>query len=232
MSNSKEQNEKINRIFSNLKPIGNSKDEFEAFCKLNSSRISTGWLSVDKALNGGITNELYIMGAETSTGKSAFMMAMAQNIAENGCNVLYFSLEMSQKEFIARGISNLSFLAHEQDKNKQMFTTAEILFWSYNESTQQFEKTSYFSYEKYAEEYFTKYGKNLYIVEGGINGFCAKDIANIAANFKKIHNNSPVVVFVDYLQLLKADDEMSHIVFDRKGMQMNTITQINKVKSI
>ena len=54
MSNSKEQNEKINRIFSNLKPIGNSKDEFEAFCKLNSSRISTGWLSVDKALNGGI----------------------------------------------------------------------------------------------------------------------------------------------------------------------------------
>jgi hypothetical protein len=31
---------------------------------------------------------------------------------------------------------------------------------------------------------------------------------------------------------LDIDDEMSHIVFGRKGMQMNTITQINKVKSI
>ena len=67
----------------------------------------------------------------------------------------------------------------------------------------------------YSEEYFEQYGKNLYIIEGEIEGLSAKDIANICATMKKRNPMKKIVAFIDYLQLVKADpDDRSQI--DRK----------------
>lgn len=188
-----------------VKPMKNYKSNFEAHCKEQRKRISTGVLALDKILNGGLANELYIMGAETSTGKSAFMMSIAQNIAESGIDVLYFALEMGREEFVTRGISAISFEHHRNNEIEQQMTTSDILYWTYDEIAQKFSKTPYSVYERYADEYFQRFGEHLYIIEGGTLGLAVKEIAEIATSHKKQYHDRLVVVFIDYLQIIKAD---------------------------
>lgn len=196
--------ESIDSIVANIQPIANLEKQFQDFSRETTQRISTGFDAMDIALNGGFANELYILGAETSIGKSALMMDMALNVAKQGIDVLYFSLEMSVEEHIARGVSMLSFLEHSKDHQKNAYSASDILFWTYNPELG-FTKLSYSAYENYANEYFKTYGQHLHIIEGGIDGFCAKDVANISARFKEHNSGRPIVVFIDYLQLLHPD---------------------------
>lgn len=55
--------------------------QYKARCCECPSRISTGYKKLDILLSGGLTNELYVLGAETSTGKSAISLTIAHNIA-------------------------------------------------------------------------------------------------------------------------------------------------------
>ena len=126
------------QVLPNIQPIVSSMDVFIRSCTTDSKpRISTGIWEFDRILNGGLSDEFYIMGAETSTGKSAFLMFIAQKIAESGIDVLYFALEMGQSEFIARGISAISFEEHQQDKEKCV-TASDILYWTWNPELKNF----------------------------------------------------------------------------------------------
>lgn len=199
----KKYKQRLDSLMGLIQPMGEYKSIFEDHCKESGPRISTGILDFDKVLNGGLANELYIMAAETSTGKSAFLMYMAQKVAQAGTDVLYFALEMGRDEFVARGISSISFEHNREEKEKRM-TAANILYWTYDEATRDFTKMSYSMYEKYSDEYFERYGKHLHIIESGLDGLSIKDIANMAAIYKEQHKE-PVVVFVDYMQIIKAD---------------------------
>ena len=61
-------------------------------------RLSTGFPSLDEALDGGLYEGLYILGAVSSLGKTAFCMQIADALARQGQDVLIFSLEMSEYE--------------------------------------------------------------------------------------------------------------------------------------
>ena len=61
--------QQIDNLMKTISPMSEYASTFVIHCKEYGSRISTGFLSFDKALNGGLANELYIMAAETSTGK-------------------------------------------------------------------------------------------------------------------------------------------------------------------
>lgn len=88
------------KMISMVKPMSDYKNTFVLHCKELRPRISTGIWKFDNILNGGLANELYIMGAETSTGKSAFLMSIAQKVAESGIDVLYFALEMGKMNLL------------------------------------------------------------------------------------------------------------------------------------
>ena len=163
-------------------------------------RISTGFNSLDIALYGGFTNELYILSAETSIGKSAIASCLAQNIAASGIDVLYYALEMGRDEFIARGASMIS-----REENKSPIPYAEILNYKWDERAQDFYRRDYKQYECYVDEYMKRYGEHLYIIEGGFFGKTALNIAETAEDFKKTHNVKQLCIVVDYLQRLKAD---------------------------
>jgi len=164
--------------------------------------IRTGFTSLDIALGGGLTNELYIMSAETGTGKSAIAACLAQNIAAQGIDVLYYALEMGRDEFIARGASMIS---KEQGTDPIMY--GQILNDTYDSETDQFYRRPYSQYEKYVNEYMQRYGQHLYFIEGGLHGKTALEIAETVEHFKKIRKVKQLVIIVDYLQLLKADPE-------------------------
>ena len=228
-----EYRQKINSMVNSLQPMSAFKEEFVRQCKEYGTRISTGINSLDIVLNGGLSDELYIMAAETSTGKSAFMMDLAQNVARGGSIVLYFALEMSRKEFVARAISMISYMYHKEDP-ANAFTAGDVLDWRYEKedtaSAGIFTKVSYSMYEKYSDEYFEQYGKNLYIIEGEIEGLSAKDIANICATMKKRNPMKKIVAFIDYLQLVKADpDDRSQI--DRKTKTDVSVTVFKALAS-
>ncbi len=194
----------VEKMLAAIQPINQYKEEFVSLCKKPRVRMSTGIPSFDRKLNGGLSDELYILAAATSTGKSAFLMSLAQKVAESGTDVLYFALEMSRKEFVARAISSISYEHHRLDKSAQQITAADVLYWSCDKSTKNYTRMPYSVYEGYAEEYFSRYGDHLNIIEGGINGWTVKDIANVAALYKE-QRSPQVVVFVDYMQLIKAD---------------------------
>lgn len=219
----------IEDMLAAVQPMNGYKDDFAMHCKECGPRISTGLLSLDKALNGGLATELYILGAETSTGKSAFLMSIAQRVAESGTDVLYFALEMGRDEFIARGISAISFEHHRKADNERKVTAANVLYWTYDEALQDFTKMAYSVYAAYADEYFSRYGSHLHIIEGGLSGLTAKDIANVAAMFRK-KSGRPVAVFVDYLQIIKADPD-DRTQSDRKTKTDVTVTTLKTLAS-
>lgn len=72
-------------------------------------RLSTGFPALDKALDGGLYEGLYILGAVSSLGKTAFCMQIADALALQRQDVLIFSLEMSEYELMARSISRETF---------------------------------------------------------------------------------------------------------------------------
>lgn len=216
-------------LIESISPIGTYSDTFRENRKNDTKRLSTGTLSLDIALNGGLANELYILAAETSTGKSAYMMSMAQNLAENGTMVLYYALEMGRDELIARGISTISHSHHLADESAKRYTTGDILHWQYDPKAG-FTKLPYKAYEPYAAEYFTKYGENLYIIESTLDGLTIGQIAGTSAVLKEQHPDKPIVVFVDYMQLTKGDpDDRSQS--DRKGKIDAIVTTLKVLAS-
>lgn len=187
---------------SGLYAVGEYKSLFKKHQTAEKQRISTGYSSLDRALYGGFTNELYILSAETSIGKSAIAACLAQNIAASGIDVLYYALEMGRDEFIARGASMIS-----REHNNSPIPYAEILNYKWDDKAQDFYRRPYSSYERYIDEYMERYGEHLYFIEGGFYGKTALSIAETAENFKKEHNKQQLVIVVDYLQRLKADPE-------------------------
>ena len=217
-------------LIDSIAPIGEYSNTFRENRKNDTTRLSTGTDSLDIALNGGLANELYILASETSTGKSAYMMSMAQKLAENGTIVLYYALEMGRDELVARGISTISHIHHLADKNAKQFTTGDILYWQYDSTIKVFTKLPYEAYEPYTAEYFTKYGENLYIIESTLDGLTIGQIAGASAVLKEQHPDKPIVVFVDYMQLTKGDpDDRSQS--DRKGKIDAIVTTLKVLAS-
>lgn len=65
--------------------------------KDKNGQISTGWKSVDDKLYGGINRgEITIWCAGSGVGKSLFLQNSAINLAKQGLNVVYISLELSE----------------------------------------------------------------------------------------------------------------------------------------
>lgn len=187
-------------------PVENFIDVFKQHRLENKQNIRTGFKPLDIALGGGFGNELYIMGAETGTGKSAIASVLAQNIAQSGVDVLYYALEMGRDEFIARGSSAISAEAGGISRDTAI-KYGEILNDTYDSTTGDFYRRPYEQYEKHIAEYARRYGKHLYIIEGGTEGTTAREIKETVAQFKQEHGITRLAVFVDYLQLLSADPE-------------------------
>lgn len=72
--------------------------------------IPTGFINIDRKLGGGWEEgNLYVIGAESSIGKTSLLLQIGDNLSKAGADVLFFSLEMSRKELMAKSLSRVSF---------------------------------------------------------------------------------------------------------------------------
>lgn len=177
---------------------------FDAIAKSKSTpAITTGFPELDRLLDGGLYPGLYIIGAITSLGKSTFCLQMCDQIAAAGHDVLFFALEMSRQELMAKSLSRLTFTLSRargmaQDKAK---TTRGILSGK---------KWSSYTREEVeliaaaADEYRDKISGRIWFYEG-VGNIGVEQIRLEVERHISITGNLPVVC-VDYLQILAPVD--------------------------
>ena len=164
--------------------------------------IPTGWKSLDKALEGGLYEGLYVIPGATGTGKTAFALQMAYQIARQQKDVLYISLEMGEEEIYERHISRLSYELYGTTSKAK---TVHALI--------QEKKTV-----PEAREQFEKVGLYLRTI-CGVGSIDADDIRRVVERYEYELDTLPVV-FVDYLQILKAHDP--HMT-DKQAVDYNVL---------
>lgn len=162
------------------------------------SARSTGFSALDEVLDGGLYAGLYIIGAISSLGKTSFVLQIADYIAAHETDVLYFSLEMSKFELMAKSLSRLTYRLDPSPGHAQAFTARQVLRV---DPDMPLEKSMLFN--EALKQYRTA-AEGLFIWEG-LADIGAREIRERVQRHIQMRGCKPVVV-IDYLQILKPDD--------------------------
>lgn len=166
---------------------------------VNTVYIPTGFSELDKELDGGLYPGLYILGAISSLGKTTLLLQIADQIAAQGIDVLYFSLEMAASELISKSISRHTHMmcngVRQNAKTARGVTTTSRYK---NYSTEEKELI------QKAVEAYGGYAKYLYIYEG-VGDIGVDQIRRRVEEHKQLTGRIPVIV-IDYLQILAPYD--------------------------
>lgn len=162
--------------------------------------IETGMTDLDRLLGGGIMRQgLIMLGAAPGMGKTTLAQQIFETMAKNGTEVLYFNLEMSREQLLARSISR------EISKTGIALTAAQILR-GYEWSSLQRRKI-----EEAAAEYRKTIAPNMLYNPGGDGGNIIPTIPAImgalhgAGDRAKAEGKQSPVAVIDYLQLIQSE---------------------------
>ena len=165
----------------------------------STSYTSTGFSELDKELDGGLYPGLYILGAISSLGKTTLLLQIADQIAAQGKDVLYFSLEMAASELMSKSISRHTYKLCNGNKGNAKtargITTASR-YQNYSPEEKKLINDAIAAYGAYAG--------NLFIYEG-IGDIGVEQIKQKVAEHKELTGNTPLV-FIDYIQILAPYD--------------------------
>lgn len=216
--------------------------------------VSTGFKALDSKLDGGLFPGLYILGAVSSLGKTTFTLQIADSIAEQGRDVLFFSLEQSKDELIAKSLARLT--ASIPMISEYPLTPRQILYKMKDWIGTPEEKTLIGAMDQYAHDI----GPHMFIIENDTRPMVKKDKdGNI--EIMKDAQGSPImtvdrvgldtirdrikdhirimgkdrapVVFIDYLQILRPEDTTGHKT-DKQNLDMITseLRRISKAHQV
>lgn len=174
---------------------------------------STGFKQLDDLLDGGLYEGLHIVGAISSLGKSALVMQIADQLAQQGRDVLYFTLEMSRSRLMCRSISRHtaqyaidSGLGIQNAKSARGISDGKryvgytdpfgVVHRGYDDKEQLVIKEAFEAYSRYANHMF---------IHEGHGDLGVKDVEEAVKRHISVMGVVPVVV-IDYLQILAAND--------------------------
>lgn len=191
----------------------------------NTPYIPTGFPKFDEILDGGLYEGLYIIGAISSLGKTTLALQIADQIAQQGQDVLIFSLEMARTELMAKSISRLTLVNSLENifgtggstrnaKTARGITTGSR-YANYSQQEHELIQTAIKTYSEYAG--------NIYINEG-IGDMGAAEIRETVAKHISFTGKTPVVL-IDYLQILAPYN-------DRGTDKQNTDKAVMELKRI
>lgn len=170
---------------------------------VNTPYIPTGFPKLDLVLEGGLYEGLYFIGAISSLGKTTFITQIADQIAQQGTDVLIFSLEMARAELMAKSISRhtmelvLTGGGEVRDAKTNRGITTGKRYPNYSQTEINLINEAVNAYGSYAQ--------NIYIHEG-IGDIGTEQIRATVAKHILFTGKTPLVV-VDYLQILDPNNE-------------------------
>lgn len=187
----------------------------------NTPPTSTGFPILDHVLNGGIREGFYVVGAISSLGKTTLIQHIADNIAQNGTDVLFISLEMARTELMSKSISRETYIETIENGGdiRNAKVSLDITDGSKHDQFNNDEKRLInTAVQRYAE-----YADNIYIVEA-FGQIGHEDVRQLVELHVNKTGRTPIVI-IDYLQILKPADP-------RQTDKTNTDASVNALKRL
>lgn len=179
----------------------------------NTPAISTGFPLLDDALDGGLYEGLYLIPAITSGGKTTLALQIADNIAAQGHDALYISLEMAETELVAKSLSRQTFIqATKQGLDRSNAKTNRGITngrrWkNYSDTERKLIADALEAYSAYAD--------HLYIREG-LGNISVEEVRDMVEKHTEAMGKPPVL-FIDYVQIMAPSDPRAT---DKTNMDM------------
>ena len=178
-----------------------------------SSNRKTGFSNLD-AEAGGVYPGLYAVGGISSVGKTTFVYQMADQMAEAGQHVLFFSMEQSRLEMVSKSIARTTAQADINTAVSSIAIRTGTLTPVVLDA---------------ADRYGQTVGGRLSVIEGNFN--CTVSfIGEYTRKYIEKNGDKPVVI-VDYLQVLRPekDPETGRKSTDTKQIVDYNITQLKRM---
>lgn len=179
--------------------------------------IKTGFNNLDEKA-GGLYPGLYVLAAISSLGKTSFALQLADQLAEAGTDVLFFSLEMSRLELVSKSLSRRT-VTKRADGTLDFSGAVTSLAIRKGYKPQQVRDAT--------REYQDAVGDHVSIFAGDPQ-CTATYIGNCIRRHIKLNGTRPVC-FIDYLQLIDADADAR-----RQSVRENvdaTVTALKRLSS-
>lgn len=163
---------------------------------------------------GGLRTGLYVVGAASSLGKTTFVQEIADDVASQGEHVLFFSLEMSKKELMAK-----SLVRTMGELKRVMKTPGEITY------TRDLLSGNIKNYDILTKAigHYEKTAQNLFFYEAMFD-MNVKIIRQEIEKHIRLHNRKPLVI-VDYLQIL---EPLSERMSEKQATDKN-VTELKRI---
>jgi replicative DNA helicase len=147
----------------------------------------TGFNNLDNVI-GSLYPGFYVVGALSSLGKTTFCHQLADQMAERGEHILYFSLEQSRLEMVTKSLSR-TMAKKNMDK---AFSSLQIRTGKTSQELQEA-----------IQKYKNVVGNNMNIVQGNLETNI-KTVETLTESYI-IRKQVKPIVFIDYLQILQGD---------------------------
>lgn len=169
----------------------------------------TGFANLD-AQAGGLYAGLYVLAAISSLGKTSFALQLADQLAERGNDVIFFSLEQSKLELVSKSLARRT----AQKSLEAAVTSLSI-------------RKGYLPRQVLdaAQEYKEAVADRISIVEGNFN--CnISFIGDYIRQYIRRTGTRPIV-FLDYLQILQPAEDTRRQ--STKETVDNTVTELKRI---
>lgn len=172
----------------------------------------TGFSNLDREA-GGLYSGLYVLAAISSLGKTSFALQLADQLAESGEDVLFFSLEQSRLELVSKSLARRTVTRD----------SAGLPHFDNALTSLQIRKGA--PAKQAAADYKKAIGDRVSIIEGNF----ACNISFIGDYVRQYirKNGSRPVVFIDYLQILQPAEDVKKQ--STKETIDNTITELKRI---
>ena len=184
-------------------------DDIEKFRE--SRNRQTGFSNLDAQARGLYTG-LYVVGAISSLGKTTFCHQMADQLAIDGEDVLFFSLEQSRLELVSK-----SFARRTAQKDMTNAVNSLSIRRGYLPK----------HVLEVAKKYKQDIGNRMSIIEGNF----ACDISFIGDYIRKYiqKTGKKPVIFIDYLQILQPAKDNKGRILSIKETIDSTVTELKRI---
>lgn len=174
----------------------------------------TGFPNLD-AEAGSIYAGLYAVGGISSVGKTTFISQIADQMAEQGQHVLFFSMEQSRLEMVSKSIARQT----AKDDPDKAVSSLQIRTGAKGENI-----------TRATAAYLQNVGDRISIIEGNFN--CTVSfIGNYTRQYIAQNGGIKPVIVIDYLQVLQAekDPETGRKPSDTKQIVDHNVTELKRL---
>jgi replicative DNA helicase len=161
--------------------------------------VETGFQTLDEQ-TGGLYAGLYVIAAISSLGKTTLTLQLAEQIAQRGQDVLFFSLEQSRLELVSKGIARRTAGPGGIKRNAAV---SSMLIRRGMRGTSELQRAQV---ELATQAYKLELQNRFSIIEGNF-GMGGDEIAGYVQDYIQNTGKRPVVI-IDYLQVLTPPKEL------------------------